>query len=112
MNRLTEKGTAMVNSLDEKENNISLIYNKLGQLEDIEEELKCPLDFVATPYRLVGLRKIWYRKQYCEVVRIVAYEEATRPYMEVRVKGLKYLKMVFLDDYKDIWFLTKEDSEK
>ena len=36
--RLTEKGMAMTNSLDEKENQVALIYNKLGQLEDIEEE--------------------------------------------------------------------------
>ena len=37
--RLTEKGMAMKNSLDKQENQIALIYNKLGQLEDFEEEL-------------------------------------------------------------------------
>lgn len=111
MKRLTKKYHNNYCSED-NQNSLLPFYEKLGKLEDIEEELKCPLDFVATPYRYIGLRKIWYRKQYCEVVRIVVYEEMTRPYMEVRVNGLKRLKIVFLDNYKDTWALTKEELEK
>lgn len=88
-----------------------MIYNKLGQLEDIEEELGCPLDLVLVPYSLSGLKKIWYHKQWCDVVRVVAYEEATRPYMEVRCKDYKYLKTIFLDDYKNTWWLKEDRSE-
>ena len=99
-------------NIEEFANNDKLrigVMNKLGQYEDIEEDLKCPLDFCITPYHLTGLKKIWYRKQWCDVVRIVIYEEATRPYMEVRVKELKNLKIVFLDNYGETWFLTNEE---
>lgn len=91
------------------------IDKALGELYDykkVEEELKCPLDFCITPYSLTGLKKIWYRKQWCDVVRIVIYEEATRPYMEVRVKELKNLKIIFLDNYGETWALTKEELDK
>jgi hypothetical protein len=73
--------------------------DKLSQLEDLAEQIGCPLDFVATPYKLSGLKKIWYHNQWCEVVRIVVNEEATKPYMEVRCKDYKYLKMILLEDY-------------
>ena len=86
--------------------------DKLSQLEDLAEQIGCPLDFVATPYKLSGLKKIWYRNQWCEVVRIVVYEEATKPYMEVRCKDYKYLKMILLEDYGKTWALTKEELEK
>jgi hypothetical protein len=85
--------------------------NKLSQLEDLKEQIGCPLDFVATPYKLSGLKKIWYHNQWCEVVRIVVYEEATKPYMEVRCKDYKYLKMILLEDYGKTWALTREELE-
>ena len=85
------------------------IADKLSQLEDSEEEIGCPLDFVATPYKLSGLKKIWYHNQWCEVVRIVVYEEGTKPYMEVRCKDYKYLKMILLEDYGKTWALTKNE---
>lgn len=81
------------------------IYDKLCK------DLGCPLDFAITPYRLSGLKKIWYHKQWCDVVRIVCYEEATKPYMEVRCKDYKYLKMIFLEDYQNTWWL-KENREE
>lgn len=84
---------------------------KLRHFENLEEEIGCPLEFTSTPYRLSGLRKIWYHKQWCDVVRIVVYEEMTRPYMEVRCKDYKYLKMIFLDDYKNTWWLREDKSE-
>ena len=84
---------------------------KLGQLEDLAEQIGCPLDFVTTPYKLSGLKKVWYHDQWCEVVRIVVYEEATKPYMEVRCKNYKYLKMILLEEYGKTWFLTKKESQ-
>lgn len=41
MNRLTKKGTRMINDFREND-----WYNKLANLEDIEEELGCPLEVV------------------------------------------------------------------
>lgn len=88
---------------------IEEVVDKLGELEDLAEQIGCPLDFVATPYKLSGLKKIWYHNQWCEVVRIVVYEEATKPYMEVRCKDYKYLKMILLEDYGKTWALTREE---
>lgn len=78
---------------------------------ELEKQIGCPLDFVTTPYKLSGLKKVWYHDQWCEVVRIVVYEEATKPYMEVRCKDYKYLKMILLEDCGKTWFLTKEESQ-
>lgn len=91
---------------------IEEVVDKLGELEDLAEQIGCPLDFVATPYKLSGLKKIWYHNQWCEVVRIVVYEEATKPYMEVRCKDYKYLKMILLEDYGKTWFLDKTELTK
>ena len=82
-----------------------------SKFHSLEDKLGCPLDFVLIPYFISGLKKVWYHKQWCDVVRVVAYEEATRPYMEVRCKDYKYLKMIFLDDYKNTWFLKDDKSE-
>lgn len=84
---------------------------KASMYDKLCKDLGCPLDFATTPYRLSGLKKIWYHKQWCDVVRIVCYEEATKPYMEVRCKDYKYLKMIFLDDYKNTWWLKEDKSE-
>lgn len=82
--------------------------DKFGELQ---EKINCPLDFITTPYSLSGLKKVWYHKQWCDVVRVVAYEEATKPYMEIRCKDYKYLKMVLLEDYKNTWWLKEDKSE-
>lgn len=84
---------------------------KASMYDKLCKDLGCPLDFAIIPYRLSGLKKIWYHKQWCDVVRIVCYEEATKPYMEIRCKDYKYLKMIFLEDYKNTWWL-KEDREE
>lgn len=84
---------------------------KLQKLEDIEEVIKAPVEYCAEPYYLSDLKQIYYRKRYCDVVRIVIYEEATKPYMEIRCSEFKHLKMLFLEDYKNTWWLTKEERE-
>ncbi len=88
-----------------------LMYEKLGKLEDLEEELGCPLDLVLIPYFISGLKKVWYHNQWCDVVRVVAYEEATTPYMEVRCKDYDYLKFIPLTNYKKTWWLKEDKSE-
>lgn len=83
----------------------------LQKLEDIEEVIKAPVEYCAEPYYLSDLKQIYYHKRYCDVVRIVIYEEATKPYMEIRCSEFKHLKMLFLEDYKNTWWLTKEERE-
>ena len=103
-----EQGERLFAAIDKYDNKV---YNKLGKIEDLAEQIGCPLGLVLVPYSLSGLKKIWYHKQWCDVVRVVAYEEATRPYMEVRCKDYKYLKTIFLDDYKNTWWLKEDKSE-
>lgn len=87
------------------------IVQKLGKLEDLEDELGCPLDLVLIPYFISGLKKVWYHNQWCDVVRVVAYEEATTPYMEVRCKDYDYLKFIPLTNYKKTFWLRENKSE-
>lgn len=90
---------------------LSNAYDKLGKLEDLEEQLGCPLDLVLIPYFISGLKKVWYHNQWCDVVRVVAYEEATTPYMEVRCKDYDYLKFIPLTNYKKTFWLKEDKSE-
>lgn len=87
------------------------IIDKLGKLEDLEEQLGCSLDLVLIPYFISGLKKVWYHNQWCDVVRVVAYEEATTPYMEVRCKDYDYLKFIPLTNYKKTFWLKEDKSE-
>lgn len=89
--------------------------NKLGKLEDLEEELGCPLEIVITPYYKRGKLEVLYREKMREVIRVVAFEEATRPYMEVWYrddeKSNFKAKTIWLDDYKKTWWLKPDKSE-
>ena len=124
MSRLTEKvnyGSSWVEEIIETDEYIPLNYStdttigkcvdKLGRLEDLEDELKVPLEFILMPYYLSDLKKVWYHNQWCDVVRVVAYEEATTPYMEVRCKDYDYLKFIPLDNYKKTFWLKEDKSE-
>ncbi len=84
---------------------------KLGKLEDLEQQIGCPLEVVLIPYFISGLKKVWYHNQWCDVVRVVAYEEATTPYMEVRCKDYDYLKFIPLTNYKKTFWLKEDKSE-
>lgn len=89
--------------------------NKLGKLEDLEEEIGCPLEVVITPYFKRGKLEVFYRGKMREVIRVVAFEEATRPYMDVfyrdNEKEQFKVRTIWLDDYKKTWFLKKDKSE-
>ena len=89
----------------------SKVMNELLQYKDLEEQIGCPLDLVLIPYFISGLKKVWYHNQWCDVVRIVAYEEATTPYMEVRCKDYDYLKFIPLTNYKKTFWLKEDKSE-
>ena len=112
MSRLTEKNKFDAHyGISISKNLLQNAYDKLGKLEDLEEEIGCPLDLVLIPYFISGLKKVWYHNQWCDVVRVVAYEEATTPYMEVRCKDYDYLKFIPLTNYKKTFWLKEDKSE-
>lgn len=92
-----------------------MCLNKLGKLEDLEEQLGCPLEVVITPYFKRGKLEIFYRGKMREVIRVVAFEEATRPYMDVfyrdNEKEQFKVRTIWLDDYKKTWWLKEDKSE-
>ena len=89
--------------------------DKLGKLEDLEEQLGCPLEVVITPYFKRGKLEVFYRGKMREVIRVVAFEEATRPYMDVfyrdNEKEQFKVRTIWLDDYKKTWWLKEDKSE-
>ncbi len=95
--------------------NIVDIVDKLGKLEDLEELLGCPLEIVITPYFKRGKLEVFYHNKMREVIRVVAFEEATRPYMEIfyrdNEKEKFKVKTIWLDDYKKTWWLKEDRSE-
>lgn len=118
MSRLTkkkEKYNLQVGDIYEPISTTREINNKLGKLEDLEEELGCPLEVVITPYFKRGKLEVFYRGKMREVIRVVAFEEATRPYMDVfyrdNEKGQFKVKTIWLDDYKKTWWLKEDRSE-
>lgn len=105
--KLDEKGYCFISE--------GQIVNKLGKLEDLEEELGCPLEVVITPYCKRGKLEVFYRGKMREVIRVVAFEEATRPYIDVfyrdNEKEQFKVKTIWLDDYKKTWWLKEDKSE-
>lgn len=92
-----------------------MCLNKLGKLEDLEEQLGCPLEVVITPYFKRGKLEVFYRGKMREVIRVVAFEEATIPYIDVfyrdNEKKQFKVKTIWLDDYKKTWWLKEDKSE-
>lgn len=88
---------------------------KLGQLEDSAEEIGCPLEIVITLYFKRGKLEVFYRGKMREVIRVVAFEQATRPYMDIfyrdNEKEQFKVKTIWLDDYKKTWWLKEDRSE-
>ncbi len=85
----------------------SYIIDKLGAREDIEDELGIDLVTLKTA------QKGFYSKyfdSYVKPIRIVIFEEATRPYIEVHHN--KMTKLIFIDEYGKTWALTKEELEE
>ena len=97
MSRLTKKGTRMVNDFREAD-----WYNKLSNLEDIEDELGCPLDVVFRALKN----------------GIIDEENEDRDIMLVHSKkGYWFrefsedLPKLWLKDYKKTWWLKEDLSE-
>ena len=86
-----------------------------SRYKQLEEQLGCPLEVVITPYFKRGKLEVFYRGKMREVIRVVAFEEATRPYMDVfyrdNEKEQFKVRTIWLDDYKKTWWLRKDKCE-
>lgn len=116
MSRITEKNKFDTHyGISISKNLLQSAYDKLGKLEDLEEELGCPLEVVITPYFKRGKLEVFYRGKIREVIRVVAFEQATRPYMDVfyrdNEKEQFKVKTIWLDDYKKTWWLKEDKNE-
>ena len=86
---------------------------KLGKLEDIEDELYgVPLEFILTPASK-GTKQVYWNKSYHDVRNIVPYEEHTKPYVEifVRINNKVSVKTLWFENYKKTWWLKEDKSE-
>jgi len=115
MNRFTEKVKNTDDYIRLATKDKQAFINKLGILEDLAEEIGCPLEIVITPYFKRGKLEVFYRGKMREVIRVVAFEEATRPYMDVfyrdNEKEMFKVKTIWLEDYKKTWWLKEDKSE-
>ncbi len=115
MSRLTYKDTKVSGGYNAVDTDEYACVVKLGKLEDLEEEIGCPLGVVITPYFKRGKLEVFYRGKMREVIRVVAFEEATRPYMDVfyrdNEKEQFKVRTIWLDDYKKNWWLKEDKSE-
>lgn len=96
----------------QQRNIINTLINKLGKLEDLEEELGCPLNVLG---KASNQKQIYVKKfnMYVEIRNIVIYEQATRPYIEYfyRDKDKVKVREVWIDEYKQTWWLKEDNSE-
>ena len=85
---------------------------KIGQLEDLEEELGCPLEVLG---KASNQKQIYVKKfnMYVEIRNIAIYEQATRPYIEYLYRDVNKVKVreVWIDEYKKTWWLKEDKSE-
>ena len=121
MSRLTKKGTRMVNDFREAD-----WYNKLANLEDLEDELGCPLEVVFKAIEdgivIIGDLKengnmtLWLDKK-----PLIALIGEKRNFEEPRLikynvwcfscESGSYSGCVALEDYGKTWWLKGDRSE-
>ena len=83
------------------------VLNKLGQLEDIEEELGIDLITLLKG----GKHGIWYLSNgtlYFQKLDICLVDKCFREYIDYERRYMKY----YFKDYGKTWALTKEELEK
>ena len=80
------------------------LYNKLGKLEDLEEQLGCPLDvvFKATAQKKVFAGTCWLGKLSLEYISKDNEWWLTNGWTAYSVR---------LKDYKKTWWLKEDKSE-
>lgn len=97
---------------DCEERNFGNPINKLGRLEDLEEEIGCPLDLFVKLHSVNGL--------YCEITVALSSIPSWTDYLEIDRLGLdgihfkknKYeLSFIEYNCYKNCFWLKKDKSE-
>lgn len=126
MSRLTNKNMGFTFGRMNGKTIFNKIYRKLSQLEDIEEELGCPLDIVfkAIENGIViigdideyGCMTLWLNtkpkealigeKRYFEEPRLIKFNDWC-----FSCDSGSYSGCVSLKDYKKTWALTREELE-
>ena len=121
MNRLTRK----TNQYDDtdygyvrnyEDTELPEIMEKLGELEDIEEQLGCPLDvvfkaltngfkFIVSSHKLGTLNQIVNQMIYCDYAYLY-YANDVNAWCIATIHDCFYLK-----DYKKTWWLKEDKSE-
>lgn len=103
MSRLTEKVKSTEDYIKLPTKDKQEFINKLGRLDDIEEEIGCPLEVVFKAiYSGIYFYDNYYKDQmmnYIPVLKYNHFECGNKPY-------IRYLK-----DYKKTWWLKKDKSE-
>lgn len=77
--------------------------NKLGKLEDLEEELGCPLEVIFK-----ALKEGIYHNEKLEHPVLILDEDS---FKENNLSLLIVGTIVYLKDYKKTWWLKKDRSE-
>ena len=83
------------------------VDSKLGKLEDLEEQLGCPLDVVVKALK-IGIYtnlKNWNREDLTKYFCLNLYNLETEWYLG------NPIILVNLKDYKNTWFLKDDKSE-
>ena len=83
------------------------VDNKLGKLEDLEEQLGCPLDVVVKALK-IGIYtnlKNWNREDLTKYFCLNLYNIETEWFLG------NPIILVNLKDYKNTWFLKEDKSE-
>ena len=122
MNRLTKNNDTQYDLVGKCDTNIEEftsnhklrndLLNKLGQLEDIEEELG--IDLIT----LFKVKQIYWRRKYINTGRYSDIEKSYRVYLDLQNRDIEvyreYDEFGFnldLKDYGKTWALTREELE-
>lgn len=97
MSRLTKKGTRMVNDFREAD-----WYNKLANLEDLEDELGCPLEVITSKTAMV-VRNDFILKMN---IMAIGFNDGNIYFGSEWNFITRKLK-----DYKKTWWLKEDKSE-
>lgn len=112
MERLTQKHPKIDGYMPKYDNGVYIQYmNKLGQLEDIEEELGCPL---KVRDRALKQDEIFYvEKNQTKMIRVIAmnygYINNGECVLNCLANGIWFCLPT--KDYQKTWWLKKDKSE-
>lgn len=83
-----------------------MIYNKLGKLEDLEEELGCPLEVVFK-----SLKNGIYLEERKSISTEICYHALECEFVIEWYKNKEDYGYELLKDYKKTWWLKEDKSE-